>query len=98
MSPRVLRLGGSTLEVLESCSYTFVFDTDRHRFRRVPRGTRIDPLAPGEWQPYEKVTLDADTGVFRVVLNRAGTRLMSAGWHGKDCPCETPVAASGAAG
>lgn len=98
MSPRIVHLGGSSLEVLESCLYTFVFDTERRRFRRVPRGTRIDGLTPGEWLPYDRVTVDSEAGTFRVVLNREGTRLMSAGWHGQDCPCEAKLASTAVLG
>jgi hypothetical protein len=91
----VLNLGGSILEVVDSCLYTFLFDTRRRRFRRVPRGSGIELLSlGGDWAPYERVTFDPEAGTFVVALNREGTRLLSAGWHDGNCPCQAQVAAS----
>jgi len=90
VTPRFITLAGATMEVVESCVYTWLFDRDRHRFRRVPRGRRIDLDNPvSEWEHYERLELDAHGSTFMVVLNADGTRLLSAGWHGEHCPCMT---------
>ena len=92
MSPRIITMAGATIEVIESCVYTWLFDHRRRRFRRLPRGRRI-PLdhALSDWEAYERLELDADTGTFTVVLNPQGSRLLSAGWHHDRCPCEAPA-------
>jgi hypothetical protein len=63
--------------VIQSHHTTWVFDADRMRFARLPRGT--DPTAPiseGQWEPYHSLEVDAATGEFTVALNPAGTRLL----------------------
>ena len=65
----------NAVQALESCNSTWLFDADRSRFRRVPKGTSIDvPAPPEEWQRYYSLELDADTGAFVVTLNQNGTR------------------------
>ena len=69
--PRVLRL--------ESSNSIWLFEVDRMRFRRVPRGT--DPNAPApaaEWQPYFGLEVEPETGAFTVALNEDGTRRLRA--------------------
>jgi hypothetical protein len=69
--PQVLRL--------ESSNSIWLFEADRMRFRRVPRGT--DPTSPApanEWQPYFGLEVEADTGAFTVALNEDGTRRLRA--------------------
>jgi hypothetical protein len=69
--PRVLRL--------ESSNSIWLFEVDRMRFRRVPRGT--DPNAPAlaaEWQPYFGLEVEPATGAFTVALNDDGTRRLRA--------------------
>lgn len=64
---------------LESANSIWVFEVDRMRFRRVPRGT--DPNAPtlaAEWQPYFGLEVEPDTGAFTVALNEDGTRRLRA--------------------
>ena len=97
MNPRIITMAGTTLEVVESCVYTWLFDHVRRRFRRLPRGRRI-PLdhALAGWEPYERLEIDADTGTFTVVLNPQGSRLLSAGWHHDRCPCEADAGLAGA--
>ena len=64
---------------LESSNSIWLFDVDRMRFRRVPRGT--DPNAPApaaEWQPYFGLEVEPATGAFTVALNEDGTRRLRA--------------------
>ena len=64
---------------LESSNSIWLFDEDRMRFRRVPRGT--DPNAPApaaEWQPYFGLEVEPATGAFTVALNEDGTRRLRA--------------------
>jgi hypothetical protein len=64
---------------LESSNSIWLFDVDRMRFRRVPRGT--DPNAPApaaEWQPYFGLEVEPATGAFTVALNDDGTRRLRA--------------------
>jgi hypothetical protein len=72
---------GSEPEILrlESSNSIWLFEVDRMRFRRVPRGT--DPSSPApanEWQPYFGLEVEADTGAFTVALNEDGTRRLRA--------------------
>jgi hypothetical protein len=69
--PRMLRL--------ESSNSIWLFDENRMRFRRVPRGT--DPNSPAlaaEWQPYFGLEVEPATGAFTVALNDDGTRRLRA--------------------
>jgi hypothetical protein len=69
--PRLLRL--------ESSNSIWLFDVDRMRFRRVPRGTDPGSPAPAnEWQEYFGLEVEADTGAFTVALNEDGTRRLRA--------------------
>jgi hypothetical protein len=69
--PEVLRL--------ESSNSIWLFEIDRMRFRRVPRGTDPNSPAPAnEWQPYFGLEVEPDTGAFTVALNEDGTRRLRA--------------------
>jgi hypothetical protein len=64
---------------LESSNSIWLFEIDRMRFRRVPRGT--DPgsnALANDWQPYFGLEVEPDTGAFTVALNEAGTRRLRA--------------------
>ena len=77
----------NAVQAIESCNSTWLFDADRGRFRRVPKGTSIDvPAPPEEWQRYYSLELDADTGAFVVTLNQNGTRLLRSYQHKVPCP------------
>jgi hypothetical protein len=63
--------------VIRSHHTTWVFDSDRMRFARLPLGT--DPTGPipeSQWEVFHSLEVDADTGEFTVTLNPAGTRLL----------------------
>jgi hypothetical protein len=64
---------------LESSNSIWLFEIDRMRFRRVPRGT--DPgsnALANDWQPYFGLEVEPDTGAFTVALNEDGTRRLRA--------------------
>ena len=84
------RPGGSSLLVIESCNSTWLFDQDRSRFRRVPRGTAIDLPAPeAEWQRFWRLEVDPETDAFLVSLNESGSRLLRSFRHTPPCQqCE----------
>lgn len=81
-----MQLSGIEVAVLESCNSTWLFDTDRGRFRRVPRGTRLDfPAADAEWEPCFGIEVLPETNAFVVHLNETGTRLLRAYRHADPC-------------
>ena len=62
---------------IESSHSVWLFDTDRMRFRRAPKG--MDPTAPSldsDWERYFALEIDSETGSFTVALNEEGTRLL----------------------
>ena len=57
----------------------WLFDTERHRFRRLPLGADADaPALDSDWEPYFSFDLDEATGAFTVALNEDGTQLLRA--------------------
>ncbi|HYH51703.1 MAG TPA: hypothetical protein VEG38_19335 [Acidimicrobiia bacterium] len=74
------------VRVLESCHSLWVFEPGRGRFRRVPRGTRLDmPPQENEWTPYFRLELDASSGAFSVGLNADDTRVLRSWLHADPC-------------
>ena len=81
-----MHLAGNPVQVLESCNSTWIFDAERGRFRRAPRGSAIDVPAPdSEWEDYFGLELLTDSASFVVKLNEAGTRLLRAYRHADGC-------------
>ncbi len=76
---------GQKFHVLESCHSTWVFDVDRDRFRRVPRGVDIRMPSEQEWHPYYRLDIDAGTGAFAIALNPEGTRMLRSWVHEEPC-------------
>jgi hypothetical protein len=77
------------MQRFDSSHSTWLFDTDRMRFCRIPRG--IDPDSfplDGEWQPYYGLDLDA-SGSFTVALSEDRTRLLRAWREPLDGPDPT---------
>ncbi len=73
--------------VLESCNSTWVFEPEKERFRRVPRGGSIAaPVPSTEWTPYAKLEVDPESDSFVVSLNAEGTRLLRSFQHSEPCP------------
>jgi hypothetical protein len=63
--------------VLESCHSTWLFDTERMRFRRVLKGLEDSRRATTDWRPYYGLDLDPVSESFVVLLNEDGTRLLA---------------------
>jgi hypothetical protein len=76
----------SGLATIESCHSTWVFDLTRMRYRRVLKGTDVggQPVATG-WRTYERLDADPGSETFTVVLNAAGTRLITSWRHTEAC-------------
>jgi hypothetical protein len=75
-----------SLQVIESCNSTWVFDAKAKRFRRVPKGTPLDlPTSAADWETYVKLEIDVDSDAFLVTLNEAGTRLLRSYKHSDPC-------------
>jgi hypothetical protein len=75
-----------SVRVLESCHSLWIFEPARGRFRRVPRGTRLDMPSPeNEWKPYYRLELDASSGAFSVGLNADDTRVLRSWLHVEPC-------------
>jgi hypothetical protein len=76
-----------SLFVLESCHSTWIFDTDRMRFRRVLKGLALDAhAATTAWRPYFGLEIDPISESFVVMLNPEGTRLLRSWRHVEHCP------------
>jgi hypothetical protein len=75
------------LFVLESCHSTWIFDTERMRFRRVLKGLALDARATTTaWRAYYGLELDPISESFVVLLNPEGTRLLRSWRHVEHCP------------
>lgn len=62
---------------IETANSIWLFEPERERFWRVPRGLDVNsPATARAWQPYFKLVLDAETGAFTVWLDRDGTRML----------------------
>ena len=73
--------------VLESCHSTWLFDTERMRFRRILKGLELDVHhASTAWRPYFGLELDPVSESFVVLLNPEGTRLLRSWRHVDHCP------------
>jgi hypothetical protein len=72
--------------VLESCHSTWLFDTERMRFRRVLKGLDLEsrPASTG-WRPYFGLDIDPISESFVVLLNPEGTRLLRSWRHVEHC-------------
>jgi GH25 family lysozyme M1 (1,4-beta-N-acetylmuramidase) len=72
--------------ILESCNSTWLFDTERMRFRRVLKGIDVGRhQAATEWRLYFRLDLDPRSESFVVVLNADGTRLLRSWRHTEQC-------------
>jgi hypothetical protein len=81
-----LHVNGVAVRVLESCHSLWIFEPGRARFRRVPRGTRLDMPSPeNEWTAYYRLEIDASSGAFSVGLNQDDTRVLRSWLHADSC-------------
>ena len=72
--------------VLESCHSTWLFDTERMRFRRVLKGLTLEPNQTStDWRPYFGLEIDEVSESFVVLLNPEGTRLLRSWRHVGQC-------------
>jgi hypothetical protein len=74
------------IQVLESCSSTWIFDEAAHRFRRVPRGAPVSLAVPARWAEYHRIELDESRSAFTVELDPHRTRLLRVSLHRHPCP------------
>ena len=73
------------LQVLESCGFTWIFDSATRLFRRIPRDARVSLGVPMAWTPYVRLEIDESRSCFVVVLHEAGTRILRAWLHADPC-------------
>ena len=86
-------LGGAELRILESCHSLWIFDPARMRFRRAPRGSRLDMPSPeSDWAPYYRLEVDATSGAFAVGLTADDTRVLRSRLHIDPCRHCAPAA------
>jgi len=71
--------------VFESCHSTWLFDTERMRFRRILKGSDGGGRVVTEWRPYHELKTQSRSEAFTVVLNAEGTRLLRSWRHTRDC-------------
>jgi len=67
---------------VDSCHSRWVFDPDRHRFRRILKGPGFDehPTVT-DWRPYVDLLADPYSDAFIVILNESGTRMLRSWRH-----------------
>jgi hypothetical protein len=73
------------LQLLESCSFRWIFDATTHRFRRTPRDARVCLDAPEAWTGYHHLEIDAARSCFVVELDEGRSRLLRAWLHTDGC-------------
>jgi hypothetical protein len=65
------------MQRIDSSHSIWLFDTERMRFRRLPKGADlVAPSFEADWQPYFALDVDPETGSFSVALNEDRTRLL----------------------
>jgi hypothetical protein len=71
---------------IESCHSTWIFDTDRMRFRRILKGTEVggQSVVTG-WRSYARLEDPPESETFTVYLNDAGSRMIRSWRHAPDC-------------
>ena len=80
-------MAGMGLITVDSCHSRWVFDSERLRYRRVPKAPGLQVrMAMAEWRPYHSLHLDSDSDSFVVVLNDAGTRMLRS-WRHREAVC-----------
>ena len=72
--------------VLESCHSTWIFNTDRMRFRRILKGIGAGSAQVStEWRPYFGLEMDGQGEYFTIILNADGSRLLRSWRHTAEC-------------
>jgi len=78
------RTGIRGLRILESCSYTWIFDGAAHRFRRIPRDATVSLEVPAPWSDYRRLDVDDERSCFTVEVGDA--MRIRAWFHAEPCP------------
>lgn len=73
------------LQLLESCSFRWIFDGATHRFRRTPRDAAVWSESPADWTDYHHLEIDDARSCFVVGLNEARTSVLRAWLHSDPC-------------
>lgn len=85
--PGRAEIGG--LQLLESCSFHWIFDAGARQFRRTPRDARVSFDPREAWTAYHRLKIDDTRSCFVVALDEAGTRILRAWLHTDPCDrCE----------
>ena len=72
--------------VFESCHSTWLFDTERMRFRRILKGLESGPRhVVTDWRLYFGLEVDPQGEYFSVLLNADGSRLLRSWRHTSEC-------------
>lgn len=81
------------MERVESCHSIWLFDTERRRFRRLPKGSPFQELSlESDWEPYYGLEISVESGAFAVALNASRTRFLRSWRHTERCEhCMTPA-------
>ena len=74
------------LQLLESCSFSWIFDGTTRRFRRTPRDARVWLESQAEWTEYHRLEIDDARSCFVVALDEANARVLRAWLHSDPCP------------
>src|ERR1700723_2531639 len=86
MIKRVDDTKNDAIFVLESCHSTWIFDTEKLRFRRILKGLALDAhAATTSWRAYFGLEIDPVSESFVVLLNPEGTRLLRSWRHVEHC-------------
>lgn len=84
------------LQLLESCSFRWIFDGATRRFRRTPRDAMVWLDSPAEWTEYHHLEIDDARSCFVVGLDESGTRVLRAWLHTDPCRrCERDGSSTG---
>jgi hypothetical protein len=72
--------------IFESCHSTWIFDTDRMRFRRILNDIEVGHRSVSTaWRPYFQLQADPTGESFTVVLNADRSRQIRSWRHTADC-------------
>lgn len=72
--------------IIESCHSSWIFDTERGRFRRVLKEIDVGShCVETPWRSYYGLDLDPHSESFVVILNPEGTRLLRSWRHTSEC-------------
>jgi hypothetical protein len=87
LPPRVVpgRAEIQGLQLLESCSFRWIFDGATNRFRRTPRDAAVWSESLADWTEYHHLEIDEARSCFVVRLDEERTRVVRAWLHSDPC-------------